>query len=701
MDPRQIVGKTIAHFKILEALASGGMANVYKAVDVQLDRIVVLKILDADLLGDDSARRRFMREARLASSLDHPNICTIYEIHEVDGLYYIAMQYVEGQTLKRTINGRPLVAPALLSIALQVADAVSRAHDRGIIHRDIKPQNIMITPRGQAKVLDFGLGKNLEETTSHASSELTVLGSPFGTPAYMSPEQARGERTDRRGDVFSFGIVLYEMAAGRTPFLGKNHVEIYYAICNKRPAPIADFNASAPLGLQEVIDKAMAKEPADRYQSMHEVLADLKRVAAAFQVGSPVPDGINLPFAPVENVRRGWLRRFLPMVFDRNRGDGYGRPPLASGSALHLLDTPRLDARTIAPTDDFPIIPGIHKSLAVLPFRSLGTTVDDDFTFSLLEALVADLTRFKSLSVRPTSTVAKYADKAANPVDVGRELGADAVLVGSFLQSGDRLRITSQLIDTNSAGVLWAGKIDADVEQERMASVDAVAAQLIEGLVGRHLGSDMLDLLHDDDEEIRLDGVSMLSYSHDDRAVGALAGALGDVSLRVKAAAAEALGRIGRPATHAITARLEDATDTGDFETARFAAKAAGLVRSSEALAPLLEALSCEDSMLAGEAALALGQLGDERARPDLVDALARPDGNVRFTSAQALGELGDPRAIPPLEACVREDEDEGVRAKAQWAVSHIRRSSQMSRSSRSTGSLSNENFSGSPEVLR
>ncbi len=695
MDPRQIVGKTIAHFKILEALASGGMANVYKAVDVQLDRTVVLKILDADLLGDDSARRRFLREARLASSLDHPNICTIYEIHEADGLYYIAMQYVEGQTLKRTINGRPLATAALLSIALQVADAVARAHDRGIIHRDIKPQNIMITPRGQAKVLDFGLGKNLEETSSHSGSELTVLGSPFGTPSYMSPEQARGDRTDRRGDVFSFGIVLYEMAAGRKPYVGKNHVEIYYAICNKMPPPISDYNPSAPAGLQEIIDRAMAKEPGERYQSMHELLADLKRISTNIQANGYVPDGINQPFAPVENVRGGFLERILPKFMQRGRPHGYSGDPIAAP-----LEAPRVDARAIAPTDDFPIIPGIHKSLAALPFRSLGAEMNDDFTFSLLEALVTELAKFKSLTLRPTSTVAKYADRPSNPLDVGRELGADAVLVGSFLSSGSRLRVTSQLIETGTGGVLWAGKIDLEVTDE-MEALDAVCKQLIEGLVGKQLGGDnLLDLLHDDDEAIRLDGVLMLMYSHDSRAVDALAEALGDPSARVCAAAAEALGRIGRPAAVATAARLEDATDASDFATARFAAKAAGLIRSAEALASLLEALSCDDSMLAGEAALALGQIGDERARPDLVDALERPDANVRFTSAQALGELGDVRAIPPLEACVREDEDEGVRAKAQWAVTHIRRTSQMSRS-RSTGSLSGETFPSGSEVLR
>ncbi|HQR36921.1 MAG TPA: protein kinase [Blastocatellia bacterium] len=686
MDPRQIEGKTIAHFKILQSLASGGMANVYKAVDVQLDRTVVLKILDADLLGDDGARRRFLREARLASSLDHPNICTIYEIHEADGVYYIAMQYVEGNTLKRTINGHPLATPALLSIALQVADAVARAHDRGIIHRDIKPQNIMITPRGQAKVLDFGLGKNLEESTSHPASELTVLGSPFGTPSYMSPEQARGERTDRRGDVFSFGIVLYEMATGRKPFNGKNHVEIYYAICNKFPPPIADLNPYAPSDLQVVVDRAMAKDPADRYQSMHELLSDLKRISANIQLSSPVPDGINQPYVPIKTVRAGWIDALLPPFF-RKRPEPTG----VLGLNDRESDEQRV-ARAITPTDDFPIIPGLHKALAVLPFRSLGEETDDNWQYLLLEALVAELAKFKSLTIRPTSTVTRYTDRSVNPSDVGRELGADAVLAGSYLRSGNKLRVTSQLIESSTGGVLWASKIDLPLESD-METLDTVCERLIEGLVGRQLGTDTLDLLHDDSEEIRLDGIAMMMYSHDDRAVDALAEALGDSSPRVQSAAAEALGRFGRDAATVVTTRLEDATEGGDFSTARYAAKAAGLIGSSETLAPLLEALSCDDSMLASEAALSLGRLGDERARPDLVEALERSDASVRFTSAQALGELCDPRAIGALELRGREDEDEGVRAKAQWAVSHIRRSHQASRS-KPSGSLS-------PELLR
>lgn len=518
MDSRQIVGTTIAHFRILEPLASGGMASVYRALDIQLDRTVVLKILDADLLGEESARRRFLREARLASSLDHPNICTIYEIHEDKGVYYIAMQYVEGNTLKRTINSRPLAAPALLSISLQVADAVSRAHDRGIIHRDIKPQNIMITPRGQAKVLDFGLGKNLEEATSHASAEITALGSPFGTPAYMSPEQARGDRTDRRGDVFSFGIVLYEMATGKKPFTGKNHVDIYYAICNRTPPPVLDENPSAPPGLQAIIDRCMEKEPAARYQSMHEVLADLKRISAGLRFQTPVPDGINQPFAPVENVRRGWTTT-IPGFF-RKIVPGAGRTLSQMGGPAPVQETSFEDSISIP--DDFPLIPGMHKSLAVLPFRALGSESESDWNFLLLEALVTELSKFKSLTLRPISTVARYADRAFNPNDVGRELGADGVLVGSVLRSGARVRVTAQLIETEGGGVLWAGKVDETLVDE-VTGLDAVCQKLIEGLAGRQLGSDVSDLLQDESEEIRLDGVAMLRFSHDPRALEGLA----------------------------------------------------------------------------------------------------------------------------------------------------------------------------------
>src|SRR5262245_8608898 len=246
-------GKTIAQYRILEELGSGGMGSVFKPVHTQLDRSVVIMVLLSERVNDEESRRRFLREARLASALDHPNICTIFEVQQADGNSFIAMQFVEGKTLKAAIAKRPLPTPSLLSIALQVADALTMAHDRGIIHRDIKPQNIMITPRGQVKVLDFGLAKGIAVPGAReAEADLTEAGSPLGTPSYMSPEQIRGERVDRRADIFAFGALLYEMATGTKAFSGKYPVDVLHAVCNTDPPPIGSVNRDAPFGLQEI-----------------------------------------------------------------------------------------------------------------------------------------------------------------------------------------------------------------------------------------------------------------------------------------------------------------------------------------------------------------------------------------------------------------------------------------------------------------
>jgi HEAT repeat protein len=270
------------------------------------------------------------------------------------------------------------------------------------------------------------------------------------------------------------------------------------------------------------------------------------------------------------------------------------------------------------------------------------------------------------------SYVTKYADPQINPTLAGRELGTDGVLHGSLLRADQKLRVTAQLIDTKAGGVLWAGKFDLTFE-DSIGVVDTVCQCILRGLSGRQR-TGPLELLQDHDEEIRLDGVQSLRYSHDPRAAELLARTLADPNIRIRAAAAEALGQLGKTAAPIVASCIEDATDQGDYMTARFAAKAAGLIGSAEALAPLLDALSNEDSLLASEAALALGNLSDERALPDLLDALVRDDANVRFTAAQALGTLEHPGALEALEARIREDEDEGVRAKAQWAATRIRR---------------------------
>ncbi len=275
-----MIGRHVGPYSIQKQLGSGGMGEVYLAQDVRLGRKVAPKLLDPGLTENSETRTRFLREARLASSLDHPNICTIHEVGEAGGRLFIAMQHVEGVTLRKVIDGRPLNLDSLLSISLQVADALAAAHAQGIIHRDIKPGNIIITPHGQAKVLDFGLAKLLERAEGEAETHLTMTGAVMGTPAAMSPEQARGERVDHRSDIFSFGVVLYEMATGRIPFKGRSKADVISALLKDPHPPAAELNKEIPARLSAVIDRALRKEPADRYQSMPDLIAELRQVVA-------------------------------------------------------------------------------------------------------------------------------------------------------------------------------------------------------------------------------------------------------------------------------------------------------------------------------------------------------------------------------------------------------------------------------------
>jgi len=290
-------GRTLGHYRVMSPLGAGGMGQVYLAEDSRLGRKVALKVLAPERVGDSHSRSRLVREARLASSLDHPNICAIYDIGESSGLCFIAMQYLEGETLKRAIGGRPMALERLLAIALEVADALAAAHQRGIIHRDIKPGNIIITPRGQAKVLDFGLAKLLEQK----DAEVSRTEGAVGTPAYMSPEQARGGKVDHRCDIFSLGAVLYEMVTGMVPFRGDSTVETMHAVMNQPHAPVRDLNRDAPPEMAAVIDRALAKRAEDRYASVEEMAADLRRIAAQ--------SSISAELAPV--AARGRSRRLL------------------------------------------------------------------------------------------------------------------------------------------------------------------------------------------------------------------------------------------------------------------------------------------------------------------------------------------------------------------------------------------------------
>src|SRR5260370_1188911 len=286
-----MVGQTLGNYKILQKLGAGGQGTVYKATDNKLGRTVVLKVLPAELTVKETNLKRFAREARLASALDHPNICTIFDLDEAEGLHFIAMQHVEGRNVRQLVNGRQLELESALRIGIQVADALTGAHGRRIMQRDIESGNVMVTDHGQVKVLDFGLAKLLDETEAQTSgihqTELTEMGVPYGTATYAAPEQARGDRVDARADIFSTGVLLYEMLTGTWPFRGKSTVDVRHAVIHDQPKPLAEARPGAtPARLQQILDRAMQKDPRDRYQKIGELRDELRKVLIDVSAGA-------------------------------------------------------------------------------------------------------------------------------------------------------------------------------------------------------------------------------------------------------------------------------------------------------------------------------------------------------------------------------------------------------------------------------
>jgi len=407
-----MVGKRVSHYEVVRALGAGGMGVVYEAEDTRLGRRVALKFLPPDLGRDPQTLERFQREARAASALNHPNICTVHAIEEHDGDFFIVMELLDGESLAQVLARQRLETAPLIELAIQIADALESAHAKGIVHRDIKPANIFVNARGQVKVLDFGLAKIEEGRRSHeatAPADLTIPGTAMGTVAYMSPEQARGQLTDARTDLFSLGTVLYQAATGVLPFQGDTSAVVFDAILNRDPIPVADVGSAAPAELGRMIDKALEKDRNMRYQTATELKTDLIR-----------------------------LKR------DLDSGRRRAADSSATGSGA---------------------VKAAEASIAVLYFENLsGVKEDEYFRDGITEDIITELSKIKGLKIFPRPTVLAYRDKSVTPQQVGRELKTAYVLGGSLRRAGNRLRINAQLMDARTDFPVWSERYDRELQ---------------------------------------------------------------------------------------------------------------------------------------------------------------------------------------------------------------------------------------------
>ena len=434
MNPDPLIGQSILHYTILRQLGSGGMGVVYEAQDAQLDRHVALKFLPADLARDSQLLERFQREARAASSLNHPNICTIHAIERHELQHFIVMELLLGQTLAERMNGQPMDVEAILPLAVQMADALESAHAKGIVHRDIKPANMFLTERGQLKILDFGLAKiGLSQATQAADGdrtlaagdELTSPGSAVGTISYMSPEQARGQLVDARTDLFSAGTVLYQMATGSLPFQGDTSAVIFDAILNREPKPAAEINPSLPADFVRILEKCIEKDRTLRCQTATELKTDLNRMK-------------------------------------RN------------------LETNKSRAKVRTDSDS-----GTHKqgkSVAVLYFENLSGAKEDEYLRDgITEDVITELSKIRGLNIFSRPTVLAFRDQSVTPQVVGQKLGAAYVLTGTLRRSGARLRINAQLVDTRTDFPLWSERFDREMK-DVFEVQDEMARKIAEAL---------------------------------------------------------------------------------------------------------------------------------------------------------------------------------------------------------------------------
>jgi len=565
-------GTQLAHYEIISLLGAGGMGEVYLAEDMHLRRKVALKLLVPELTRDDRNLRRFEHEAHAASALNHPNILTIYEFGQADGLHFIASEFIDGATLRQKMVHAKLELSASTDVAIQIASALSAAHASGIIHRDIKPDNVIVRKDGIVKVLDFGIAKLSERQVGETirrgmaalASTTSEPGMIVGTVKYMSPEQARGIVVDARSDIFSLGAVLYEMVTGRAPFEGDTASDVMAEILKGEPPPPSEFSPEMPLELERIISKALRKDRESRYQTVRDLLIDLQdfKKEAEFQAklqSSLRPDPVRIRSGtntPVRTMRppdsvghtassRAWLGGLAALVLV---------VAVIGYFSIRKSNKPAASVRT--------------HSLAILPFRNLKQDPETDFLgFSLADAVITKLGYVNALTVRPSSSIDKYRNQIIDPKVVAADLNVDTLLTGTFIKDGDDLRITTQLIDVKPDRILWRDAID--LKYEKLLTVqDRVSQQIIKGLELNLSPTEAANLKPDKPintaaYEYYLRGIDLYSLNRFAAAIGAL-----EKSIAIAPNYAPAWAHLGRAYTTNASLQFGGGEDYGKAQAA-------------------------------------------------------------------------------------------------------------------------------------
>jgi eukaryotic-like serine/threonine-protein kinase len=481
----------LQRYQLVSKLGTGGMGEVYLAQDKMLDRKVALKILPEDLAIDSERMRRFVQEAKAASALNHPNIITIYEIGEASQKHFIAAEYINGETLHRLLHSGPMSLHSVLDIGVQIASALQAAHEAKIIHRDIKPENVIVRPDGLIKLLDFGIAKVSAPTTlgvdSDAATTLkggTSPGMIVGTAAYMSPEQARGKGIDERSDIFSLGVVLFEMLTGQKPFEGETAMDVIGAILHKEPLPIGQLMPEAPSEIERIINKLLRKDRNERYQTVKDVLIDLKdvRKELEFQDKLKITPSREKPTREGPSITTGAKAQTTSSaqyIVSEIRKRKFGLVAalsvllFASIGIFYFLSI----RRSSSSNDGAPI-----DSIAVLPFQNRsGDTETDYLSDGLAESLIYGLSQLPNLKVSPTSSVFRYKGKEIDPIKIGGELGVNAVMTGRFSQHGDHLTLSVELVDVQNNKLLWGKQYDRKLA-DLMTTQREIATEITQNL---------------------------------------------------------------------------------------------------------------------------------------------------------------------------------------------------------------------------